>query len=275
MTRFQFLALTVSLMFIIVVPLSQAQDGPMPTPKEDLAALVQGNNQFAFDLYGRLRKKPGNLIFSPYSISNALTLAYAGARGETAREMAKTLHFSLPVERHHRAFGDLLTRSQKPDKPGNYQLQVANALWGQEGYPVLAEFQNLLEERYKAPLRPVDFAGAPDVARQTINKWFEAQTNNLIRDLLGEKSVNIRTRLVLTNTIYFKADWKFPFKKEDTRDQFFKISPEEQVKAPLMYQTGFFPYYDLNDAQLVELPYQGGNNRWWFCCRAKLMAYQN
>jgi serine protease inhibitor len=113
--------------------------------KSDLRHLVEGNNEFAFDLYARLAKKEGNIVFSPYSISTALGMTYAGARGKTAEEMAKVLHFSLGQERLHPAFGGLIADLQKDDKTRAFQLHVANALWGQQGYPFLERFLRLVK----------------------------------------------------------------------------------------------------------------------------------
>ena len=97
---------------LAAVPLGQAQEEPKVPANGDLKVLVQGNNAFAFDLYRQLSKREGNLIFSPYSISTALAMTYAGARGKTAEEMARGLHFSLPQERLHPAFGDLILQGQ-------------------------------------------------------------------------------------------------------------------------------------------------------------------
>ena len=103
-------------------------------PKADVAAVVKGNNEFAFDLYGRLREQGGNLFFSPNSISAALAMTSAGAHGQTADEMAKTLHFTLEPKRLHPAYGTLIADLKSVGKKRGYQMSVANALWGQKGY---------------------------------------------------------------------------------------------------------------------------------------------
>lgn len=238
--------------------LVEAQEKANSVSKQsaDEQLLVQGNNEFAFDLYARLAKKDGNIVFSPYSISTALAMTYAGARGETAKEMAKTLHFNLPDERLHQGFGELLRRVQKAEKPANYQLHVANALWGQQGFAFKTEFQELLKDRYGAVLSPVDFRD-PQAARHTINQWVEKQTNKKIRDLISEDALGPLTRLVLTNAIYFQDRWELPFDKTATREKPFKLSLKDEVAVPMMHQMRFFRYGDLGNAQILELPYHG------------------
>ena len=125
-------------------------------------------------LYGQLRSQDGNLFFSPESISTALAMTYAGARGDTAAEMAKTLHFTLPPERLHPAMGALLSDLNAAHK--GYQLRVADALWAQQDYMFLADFLKLNKSDYGAGFNQVDFKGATEAARLTINQWIEQKT---------------------------------------------------------------------------------------------------
>ena len=134
-----------------------------PLAAADRTAVAEDNNVFAVALYGRLRNQNGNLFFSPESISTALAMAYAGARGGTASEMAKTLHFTLPPEKLHPAMGALLTDLNAAHE--GYQLSVANALWAQQGYTFLDDFLNLLKTDYGAGLIQVNFKGATEAAR--------------------------------------------------------------------------------------------------------------
>jgi len=184
----------------------------------DLAEVVAGNNAFAMDFYQQARKSEGNLFFSPYSLSMALAMTYAGARGETEQQMAQALHFGLPQEQLHPAFNaldlDLSSRAsdaEDMDDGQAFQLNIANALWGQSGYPFLEAFLDQLALSYGAGLRLVDFAQAAEEARLEINQWVEEQTQGKIKDLIPEGIPLEMTRLVLTNAIYFKADWQFPF----------------------------------------------------------------
>ncbi len=206
------------------------------TATSDQAKAAQGNNAFAIELYRQLRKQSGNLFFSPESISTALAMTYAGARADTAAEMAKTLHFTLPQRQLHPAVGALL-RDRNTAHDG-YQLKEADALWVQTGYSLLPEFLKLTKDNYEAGLNQVDFQGATEASRQTINLWVEQRTENKIRELLRPRTLNSDTRLVLTNAIYFKGDWEEQFKKEDTKNEDFRLSAGRAIKTPLMRDRG-------------------------------------
>ncbi len=168
----------------------------------DLHALVASNTEFAFGLYELLRaESDGNLFYSPYSISLALAMTWAGARGETDAQMADVLRFSLPSERLHPAFNaleqELASRGQSvpTDEDGTgFQLSIANSIWGQRDFDFEDGFLDLLAEQYGAGMRLVDFIGSPDPSRLLINDWVEQQTEDRIKDLLPEGSVNVLTR---------------------------------------------------------------------------------
>ncbi len=224
-----------------------------PVSKEDQGELVRGNNAFAVDLLGQLREQNGNLFFSPASISTALGMAYAGASGDTAAEMRKALHFTLPPERLHPAMGRLLDGLNAQHT--GYQLRVADALWGQQTLKFLPSFLSLTKADYAAGFHAVDFATAPENVRQTINQWIEQQTEDKIKDLLPAGSVTGGTRLVLTNAIYFKADWKTLFKKTETKDEDFHVSASASVHVPLMHRQGSFDYLDGGTFQALAIPY--------------------
>ena len=225
--------------------------------KADIDSIVAGNNSFAFDLYRQLARDKGNLFFSPYSISSALAMTYAGARGETAKQMADVLHFSLAPERLHPAFSDLTGMFNAGGK--SYQLSVANALWGQVGYAFLPEFLDITKKYYDAGFKEVDYVKAREQARQTINKWVEAKTNDKIKDLIKPDDLSPLTRLVLTNAIYFKGKWEIQFKPEATRPMPFYISAKEKVDVPMMHQVAKFNYAENDQVQILEMPYTGGD----------------
>ncbi|HDN19743.1 MAG TPA: serpin family protein, partial [Candidatus Acetothermia bacterium] len=170
--------------------------------EEELQALVEGNTAFALELYQRLREQEGNLFLSPYSISLALAMAYAGARGETAAEMAQALHFSLPQERLHPAFNALDLVIAEHAAAGGIELHTANAFWGQLGHRFLQGYVDLLSRNYGAKLHLVDFHDTPDACRVRINDWVSEKTEGKIEELLPPGSITSLTRLVLTNAIY-------------------------------------------------------------------------
>ncbi|MEN8128120.1 MAG: serpin family protein [Planctomycetota bacterium] len=246
--------------------------------KDDAAEMiVNGNTQFAMDLYGQLKDKEGNLFFSPYSISTALAMTYAGASGQTKEQMANTLHFRQPVEvllsdadghekvdywtdaHFHNGFGQLIGQLNQQGQKGDYQLSVANALWGQKDYTFLDSFIDLNKQHYKAGLENVDFVKETEKTRLKINQWVEDQTQEKIKDLIPKGVLDALTRLVLTNAIYFKGDWASQFDEAKTTDQDFYLSADKTVKAPLMFQKEKFNYGQTDTLQLLELPYKGDN----------------
>jgi len=223
----------------------------------DEKAVVEGNNAFALDLYAKLKEEEGNIFFSPYSISSALAMTYAGARGRTAKQMAEVLHFDSGQERLRLAFGALIARLNAQAKDGGYQLSVANALWGQKGYRFLKEFLDLTRSSYGAGLRKVDFRtrAAREAARKTINTWVEKQTEGKIKNLIKPEILNRLTRLVLTNAIYFKGNWARQFEKGYTKDSLFWIAPDKKLEVPMMYQSRELKYTEGDTFQALELPY--------------------
>jgi serpin B len=241
----------------LVVPQAVCAVETSSSAKADQAAVVEGNNAFALELYSQLRNQRGNLFFSPESISTALAMTYAGARGDTALQMAKTLHFTLPPERLHPAMGALL--SDLNAAHNGYQLRVADALWAQRDYVFLNDFLKLNKSDYGAGFNQVDFKGATEASRLTINQWIEQKTDNKIKDLLQPGVLDSLTKLVLTNAIYFKGDWQTPFTKAYTEDDDFHLSPALNVKVPLMHLTEGFNYLDGGKFQALEIPYESGD----------------
>jgi serpin B len=232
-------------------------DDPSGPSSQDVAAVVSGNNQFAFDLYAELaRQEEGNLFFSPYSVSTALAMTYAGARGSTQAEMADTLHFTLPQDRLHPAFGTIISDLNDGQREG-YQLRVANRLWGQQGYNFLPEFLSTTRDHYGAELAQVDYIGHTEQARQTINYWVEDQTRQKIKDLIPPGVLSEYTRLVWTNAIYFKGDWKYQFDPELTEDAPFQVAADKQIDVRMMHQEGSLKHADFPSFQMLELPYTG------------------
>jgi serpin B len=220
-----------------------------------MSDVVRGNNRFALDLYARLRQQPGNVFYSPYSISTALAMTYAGARGQTAEQMARTLHFELPPDRLHSAYQDLI-RHINGDGTRPYQLLVANALWGREGTDFRPEFLKVVKEHYYAEVSRLDFRSA-EPARRTINAWVEERTRDKIKDLIGPGALHPDTLLVLTDAIYFKGEWASPFLKRGTRQEDFRVSAAEKLKVPMMHRVGRYGYVEGEGLQALELPYKG------------------
>jgi len=228
------------------------------------ALLVEGNSAFAFELYQALKGEEGNLFYSPYSISLALAMTYAGARGETAEQMADTLQFILEQARLHPAFNwldaELARRGEGAEgKDGEgFRLNIVNAIWGQKDYEFLSDFLDVLAENYGAGLRILDFITETEKSRLIINDWVYNQTEECIEDLIPPGAIGELTRLVLTNAIYFNAAWKYPFDEDMTADGPFYLLDGGQVIVPMMKQTESFGYTEGEGYQTVELRYDGG-----------------
>lgn len=222
--------------------------------------LVRGNNAFAFDLYHAVSGESDNLIFSPYSISLALAMTYAGARGTTEQQMAATLHFALPQDQLHAPFKDLndhLPGAQSGTDGGDFQLSIANALWGQKDYPFRPDYLDLVHANYGAGLQLTDFVADPEAARQQINAWVSQRTQDRIQDLIQPDKLTEATRLVLVNALYFKATWASPFDVSLTQEQPFTRLDGSQESVPMMSRTAEFGYAEDKGYQVVSIPYTG------------------
>jgi serpin B len=227
------------------------------TLSDDAKSVVEGNNRFALDIFQQIGSATPdkNLLVSPFSISTALAMTYAGARGNTARQMAHTLSFALPDDRLHPAFGELM-RDLSEERDG-YDFNIANRLFGQADYPIKQPFLSITDRDYGAPLEPLDYKSDPEAARVRINDWVEDQTNQKIRELLPEGILNETTRLVLTNAIHFDGSWKHKFDVELTREDSFFSGNGGDSQVPMMRQLQTFPYAELPGVQLLEMPYAG------------------
>jgi serpin B len=249
----------------VEVALAQSEKPRQTSPGASESALteaVAGNMAFAFGLYQAIRSEKGNLFYSPYSISLALAMAYAGARGETEKQMTDTLHFTLPQVALHPAFNALDLKLTQPGQTAEgFQLRVANSLWGQKDYTFTPTFLDVLAENYGAGLKLVDFKGDParEQARLAINAWVSDHTEDKIKELLAKGILTQDTRLVLANAIYFKAEWEKHF--YDTRDDVFTQLDGTTVIVPIMSNRIYAPYVDGEGYQAVEIPYKGNRMR--------------
>lgn len=231
---------------------------------EQLARLAADQRDFAFSLLEQLAEDgDDNLFVSPYSIAAALAMVYAGADGQTRREMAETLHFRLDDEALHPAFNRLerelaAPAETRPDNDGDaFRLDVINQTWGHETFDFQQDYLSLLARHYGAGMRQVDFRNAFEAVRQEINDWVADQTEQRIEDLLPQQSLNADTRFVLVNAIYFLASWKHAFDEDQTSDQPFTRLDGGAVDVPLMRQTERFGYHSDEQTVAVSMPYVG------------------
>jgi serpin B len=225
-------------------------------PADPMTRVAQGSNAFGFDLYQRLRARSGNLTFSPASITTALAMTWAGARGETAAQMRQVLHFEGTPDEVMQASGKLATALQDPARP--IVFRIANRLFGEKTYKFETAYLDATRAAFGAPLEPVDFKGAPEPSRRLINGWVEEKTEKRIRDLVPQGGVKADTRLALVNAIYFLGDWAEPFKKSATRPEPFFTSATEKKDVPTMHSGEYLRFARKEGWKALELPYKGG-----------------
>jgi len=261
-------SLLVSVLFIAASILhAQPMDAtPAPKPAASTSALVQANTQFAFDLYRALHPPEGeNVFFSPYSISTALAMTWAGAHGNTAAEMAKTLHWNgLPSDSVTPEFHALQQSLATAQKIAGANLSVANSLWPEQNpeAPFRPEYLAQIQANFGSAIFPVDFKTQAPAAAAKINQWVEDNTNQKIKNLIHAEDLDTKTRLVLVNAIYFKGSWASPFTPRLTKPDQFTLA-DGRTTPVLLMQNGYLPYENryanITDGpvpcQLLELPY--------------------
>jgi serine protease inhibitor len=233
---------------------------PIPfTVTPEVKLTVDGNTAFALDLYQKLKDHPGNLFFSPYSISTSLAMTYAGARGQTETEMAGVLHFNLAQTNLPEAFSALEARMHKIQRWNRITLTTANSLWCQQDYRFTEAFLNLVRKYYGAEARRVDFKRSPQAASSEINKWAARNTKGKIKGVLEPGQLTSDVRLVLCNAIYFKGKWQHQFKVRDTEPGPFHIATNQTVTVPMMHQKAHCKMASSDDrsVELLEMPYSG------------------
>lgn len=234
-----------------------------PSPQytsEEAASLAVANNQFAFDLYQQLNSKQGNLLYSPYSLFQTLTMVYGGARGDTAAQMSDVLHYPISDDQLHRVSNALNVALSSKEGNSNevdptFTLQIANALWAMQNSHIEASYLDLLSGNYAAGMRTVDFAQSQEAA-DLINLWAQEHTNNKIKEIANPSMFNANTRLALTNAVYFKGAWRFPFQEANTLKQPFTLLDGSQVEVDMMrISSEEFRSLKNDQIQLVELGY--------------------
>jgi len=219
--------------------------------------LIQGTMQFAWALFQQVWKPDQNICLSPYSIATAFGMVYAGAKGTTRMQMQSGFHYIPQDELHHHGFNKLDLLMQQRNQGDRVRLSIVNSIWSQTGMALVPDFLNLLQREYGADLNQLNFSEKPDASRRFINLWVADQTEHKVTDLLPENSVDIHTRLVLTNAVYFLAQWLIPFEiGRNTEAPFHKLDGTT-VSIPFMNNAHTYNYAENGYAQIVELPYDG------------------
>jgi serpin B len=257
------------LLFIILSCATTGKSGKQKTNKMDNAnqpvlneteETARHNNEFAFETLAGLEREDENLFFSPYSISSALAMTYAGATGKTATEMADVMNYYVNKENNNSGFHQLNNTLQQA-KGENTELNIANALWVQQDFSILPEYLNNITQYYDAPVKKLSFKNDIEIekSRKEINNWVADETRDKIQDLIQPGILSQLTRMVLTNAIYFKAGWQHPFDASKTEKAPFYSDNGKEISSDFMHQTGSFRYFENEKYQAVELPYDNGN----------------
>lgn len=249
---------------------SESHVDPDVSP-ESVTRLVKDLTGFTVDLYRQLREseQENNVFFSPYSVSIAIAMAYAGAEGKTETQIREALRWTLDEETLHPAFNRLsrlieenpvsgeesTTTATGSDEPVPLRIRVANAIWGQQGFPFEESYLEIIAKHYGSGLQTVNFTGNAKAARESINEWVRNETEGKISELVGPESVTEMTRLVLTNAIYFQASWKSPFNPEKTAAREFTGIDDSTAQMPMMEKTASLPHAEVDGHQIVKLPY--------------------
>jgi len=237
-------------------------DLPVAVPQCDptiYSELVRGNTQFASNLYQQLSPvaNASGFVYSPYSISNALAMSFAGAGSETARQMAQVLGFNLDPQTLPRAFALLNYQLLADGQANGNQLNISNALFVQNGFSLESDFTATLQNDYASPVQQVDFQNNSSEAINTINSWISDRTQGLIPQLVDHQSITPSTVFALVNAIYFKGNWSSPFDTGRTSPATFYIDSSSSIQTPMMNQDEVFPAMQTDAFTLVELPYSG------------------
>src|SRR6056297_336318 len=215
--------------------------------------IVDNNNRFAIDIYKKLQDSNNNLVFSPFSISSAMAMTYAGAENKTAKEFQKILYFLEDKPLFHQEFGKLF-QEIVADKKSSVEFYNANSLWIQQNFKLKEEFLDINKKHYSSALFYTDFYQAQKAANE-INGWVEKNTRNKITNLLQPSALSSDTRLVLVNSLYFKGDWNKPFREEKNSEEKFTISKKEEVTTTFMNGQITTWYYKDCLKEIIEIPY--------------------
>ncbi|MEA1986214.1 MAG: serpin family protein, partial [Candidatus Marinimicrobia bacterium] len=219
---------------------------------------IDGNNKFALKMFNQISQKSDkNIFISPYSISTALAMTYAGAKNDTKEEMRKTLNLHSNDNITHSSFQYLIKSINKFDKSNkDIVLKTANAIWVDNSFTIKKSYQELIVKKYYSSINGLDFKNKPTNSEKIINKWASKNTEGKIKEILPKGTISKQTRLVLTNAIYFLADWKNKFKKRYTKEKKFYLLDKEVSKVKMMHQSEKFNYFENEKMQIIEMSYK-------------------
>ncbi len=224
--------------------------------EKGVKSIILANNEFAFDLYFKLKIREENIFFSPFSIFSAIAITYEGAKGNTKKEIEDVMGYPSSEFLRRPCMAKIYNEINEREK--KYMLHIANALWIQKNYRILKEFKEIARMYYLAEAENLDFVKESEKSSEIINSWVYEKTNGKIKDLISKDVIGPLTRLIITNAIYFKGKWLKQFNKEKTEKADFYISENKKVKVQMMsIEEANFKYYEDEKIQVIELPYDG------------------
>lgn len=222
--------------------------------------LTRSINDFAFSLNLQLVSDPtANVLFSPYSLFSTLSLTYAGARGNTAAQIAKALSLQVDVKELANQAAKLQKQLIPAKGEKSYALRSANALWLDRDSYILSDFRYLAQNQYGAKVESVNFA-EEEKSISIINEWTSNQTEGKIIGLLQQGDISSSTRLLITNALFFEGNWQKPFDPQNTKAYPFSTDGTSSTPILMMDQTSLFSYYENETLQMVALPFIGKTN---------------
>jgi serpin B len=240
----------------LVAGLSGPAHGAAPVSDPNVPKVAQGGNAFGLALMRTLTQSGNgkNVFVSPFSVSQALSLALNGAGGATRDEIAATLQLrGTPLDAINQGNAALLTSLSNPDP--KVSLSIANALWANRDTTLKPDFQDRCHRYYRAQTSTLDFSNPS--AAGTINAWVSKNTQGKITELVTASLIR-HSPAVLTNAVYFHGQWTNAFDKTDTRDAPFTLQGGGTKSVPMMVRTSSYSYLDAPGFQAIRLPYGTG-----------------
>ena len=224
---------------------------------QGIKQVAEANNQFAIDMFQQLYKEDSkindNVFYSPYSLSTAMAMIYDAAAGQTQAQIRQTFHYpELSVL--HNSSAQLHQHFNQPNKP--YRLMTNNGLWLQQDLQPNSAFINNVTSYYGAAITPLDFKNQPEASKNFINQKIANQTDDMIKELLPNDSIESDTVSVLTNAVYFKGDWTSPFRLEYQPETFYTFD-QKNPKLTMMSGNRVINYFENDTVQMAEIPYKG------------------
>ena len=243
--------------FACMIILAAARQLGATPPEPD--RLTRGLNQFAIEAYAKLARTAENVIYSPFSISSALSMLLAGAGGQTAHEIAAVLHQADSDPSRDAALAKLVDQLTQAANVNGTELLNANGLWADENFRLQSEFRRTMLSLYRAPMVSLDFWSNPENARREINEWTASHTRGKIGELFGPGAFDRGTRLVLSSATYFCGKWQLAFPPQGTRPAPFHLAGGGTVETPFMNRSGRFGYAETNSLEILEMKYADGS----------------